>query len=341
MAKPKFFKRARTFTAREVSQMFDGDLIGQPELVLEDLESLDKAGGNDLTFFSDQRLKETLAASKAGACLIKPEDKDLAPRYMTLILVSDPYRAYAKLSQLYYPMDKGDGKVSPDAFVASSAKIGENTTVMPTAYIGNYVSIGKNCLVEPGVVIKDDVIIGDNCIVRAGSSIECATIGNDVHIYPGCRIGQDGFGFAMGPKGHVKIMQLGTVVIEDDVEIGANVTIDRGTLGENTIIRTGVRIDNLVMVAHNVEVGAYSVLVSQVGIAGSTKLGKFVIAAGQAGIAGHVKIGDGAILGAQSGILSDIAPGVSVMGSPAQPKNEHLRQLITLRKMAKKTEGKK
>lgn len=336
MAKPPFFKKARTFKAREISQVFGADLIGQPELELTDINALDKADGNELTFFSDKRLKDQLSKSKAGACLIKSEDRELAPRYMTLIIVKDPYRAYAKVSGMFYPTDRGDGNVSPEAVVEKTAKIGENTTVMPMAYVGKYVRIGKNCLIEPGVVIKDHVTIGDNCIIRSNVSIECATIGNDVHIYAGTRIGQDGFGFAMGPEGHLKIMQLGTVIIEDDVEIGANVTVDRGTLGENTIIRKGVRIDNLVMVAHNVEIGENTILVSQVGIAGSTKLGRFVIAAGQAGLAGHIKIGDGAVLGPQSGIMSDIEAGANVMGSPAQPKMDHLRQIAVLKKLAKK-----
>ena len=335
MAKPPFFKKARTFKAREISSMFGADLIGQPELELLDIGSLDQANGNELSFFSDRKLKDKLAASKAGACLIKAEDRDLAPRYMTLIMVKDPYRAYAKLSAMFYPMDMGDKKISPQAIVDETAKIGEGTTIMPMAYIGKNVRIGKNCLIEPGVVIKDYVTIGDDCIIRSNVSIECATIGNKVHIYTGTRIGQDGFGFAMGQEGHLKIMQLGTVIIEDDVEIGANVTIDRGTLGENTIVRSGVRIDNLVMIAHNVEIGQGTVLVSQVGIAGSTKLGRFVIAAGQVGITGHINIGDGAILGAQSGIMSDVDQGAVVFGSPAQPKMEYLRQVATLKKLSK------
>jgi UDP-3-O-[3-hydroxymyristoyl] glucosamine N-acyltransferase len=225
--------------------------------------------------------------------------------------------------------------IAPTAWIDATAALGEGCRVEPGAVIGAGARIGARCHVGPGVAIGGGVVLGDDCIVGANASVSHAVVGNRVMLYPGVRIGQDGFGFAMGPQGHVKVPQLGRVIIGDDVEIGANSTIDRGA-GPDTVIGEGCMIDNLVQIGHNVQLGRGCVIVAQVGISGSTRLGDFVAVGGQVGIAGHLKIGSGVRIAAQSGVMRDIGAGETVGGSPAQPMAEWLRQSAMLSKMARR-----
>ena len=225
--------------------------------------------------------------------------------------------------------------VAPGAVIDPTARLGEGTAVEANAVIGPGVEIGKRCLIGANSVIAAGSVLGDEVRVGANVSISHALIGSRVRLYPGARIGQDGFGFALDPKAFVKVPQLGRVIIGDDVEIGANTTIDRGAV-RDTIIGSGTMIDNLVQIGHNVQIGRGCVLVAQVGISGSTRLGDHVMLAGQVGLAGHLVIGSGARIGAQAGVMRDVAPGETVMGSPASPAKEFFRQIAALQRLARR-----
>ena len=212
--------------------------------------------------------------------------------------------------------------------------LGPGCDIGPGAIIGPKVEIGARCLIGPNVVIGKGVVLGSDCRIASGASVTHTIMGNRVAIYPGARIGQDGFGYAFGPNGHVKVPQLGRVIIEDDVEIGANTTIDRGS-GPDTVIGKGTIIDNLVQIAHNVQIGPGCILVSQSGIAGSSKLEAGVIIAAQGGIAGHLTIGKGSRVSAQTGVMRDVPAGQDVCGSPAVPVRQFFRQVAWLEKMVR------
>jgi UDP-3-O-[3-hydroxymyristoyl] glucosamine N-acyltransferase len=260
---------------------------------------------------------------------------DKAPAGMALLLSPDPYRSYALVAAAFYPRAASVPDISPRSVVDLTAELAVGVQVDPGAVIGPAAEIGPRCLIGANAVIGAGVVLGEDCIIGAGASLSHCIVGNRVNIYPGARIGQDGFGFAMGPQGHLKVPQLGRVLIEDDVEIGANATIDRGA-GPDTIIGAGCKIDNLVQIGHNVQLGRGCVIVAQVGISGSTRLGDLVVAAGQAGLAGHLQIGAGARIAAQSGVMRDIEPGGTVGGSPAVPMTEWLRQSALLGQLARR-----
>jgi UDP-3-O-[3-hydroxymyristoyl] glucosamine N-acyltransferase len=258
-----------------------------------------------------------------------------APAGVALLLTEEPYRAYARIAQAFHPVIPPEPGISPAALVDPTARLGAGCRVEPGAVIGARAEIGARTSIGPNAVIGPGVVLGEDCIVGAAATISHSLIGRRVNIYPGARLGQDGFGFAMGPKGHLKVPQLGRVVVEDDVEIGANTTIDRGA-GPDTVIGAGTKIDNLVQIGHNVQVGPGCILVAQVGIAGSTRLGAFVAAGGQAGITGHLEIGAGARIAAQSGVMRDIEPGGTVAGAPALPFKEFFRQCAALGRLARR-----
>jgi UDP-3-O-[3-hydroxymyristoyl] glucosamine N-acyltransferase len=337
MADPRFFRRAGPFTLQQLAELTGAELSpgADPALLLNDVAALDAAGEGQVSFLDNKKYVEAFSRSRASACLVHPSMAPRAPAGMALLLSGDPYRAYAMVAQAFYPVPPVEASIAPNAYVDSSAKLSQPVQVDPGAYVGPNAEIGAGTRIGPNAVIGEGVVLGENCTIGANASVSHALVGNRVSIYAGVRIGQDGFGFAMGPKGHLKVPQLGRVVIEDDVEIGANATIDRGA-GPDTVIGAGSKIDNLVQIAHNVRLGRGCVIVSQVGISGSTKLGDFVVAAGQAGITGHLTIGSGAQIAAQSGVMRDIGPGEKVGGSPATPITEWLRQSALLAKMARK-----
>lgn len=300
---------------------------------------LNMAGPDDLSFFDNRKYRDMFLASEAGACFVRPEDSELAPMSMSVLIHENPYYAYAVAADALYPRPMVRNRISEQAYIHETAKIGSGCEIRPGVVIGRDVEIGARCLIEPNVVIGKGVVIGNDCRVGACTSISHAIIGNRVAIYPGARIGQDGFGYALSDRGHLKVPQLGRVMIEDDVEIGANSTIDRGA-GPDTVIGRGCIIDNLVQIAHNVVLGPGCVLISQSGVAGSSRLGCGVVVAAQGGVAGHLKVGDGAQIGAQSGVMRDIEAGTRVVGSPAQPVKQFFRQHAWLEKSAKEA-GKK
>ncbi|MEW5726381.1 MAG: UDP-3-O-(3-hydroxymyristoyl)glucosamine N-acyltransferase [Pseudomonadota bacterium] len=337
MADPRFFTVAGPFSLARLAEIASAEIApgADPTTEFSDVAPLEVAGPGMVSFLDNRKYAAQFADSKAGACVVHPDMADKAPAGMALLLSADPYRAYARIAQAFYPARPPEAWVAPTAWVDPAAKVGEGCRIEPGACIGAGAEIGQRCRIGANAVIGDGVVIGDDCIIGSNATVQFAMIGNRVNIYPGARIGQDGFGFAMGPQGHLKVPQLGRVVIGDDVEVGANTTIDRGA-GPDTVIGAGSMIDNLVQIGHNVQLGRGCVIVAQVGISGSTRLGDFVAAGGQAGITGHLKIGPGARIAAQSGVMRDIGPGETVGGAPAVPMTEWLRQCAALGKLARK-----
>lgn len=300
-----------------------------------DVAPLEEAGPDHVSFLDNRKYVEAFKASGAGACVIHPDMVDQAPPGMRLLISRYPYKAYALVAQAFYPRPLVQADIAPTAVVDDSSVIGEGVRIEAGAVIGPRAEIGKGCLIGPNAVIGEAVTVGEDSIVGANATLSHCLVGARVHIYPGACIGQRGFGFAIDPAGHVKVPQLGRVIIEDDVEVGANTTIDRGT-GPDTVIGAGCMIDNLVQIGHNVRLGKGCVIAAQVGMSGSSELGDLVIMGGQGGIAGHLKIGSGAQVAAQSGILKDIEPGDKVMGTPAKPLRQFFREIAILGKLATK-----
>jgi UDP-3-O-[3-hydroxymyristoyl] glucosamine N-acyltransferase len=337
MADPRFYTVAGPFTVAEIAARTGAAIAGAAEAgrLLADVAPLDVAGPDHLTFLDNPKYVNALGRTRAGAALIHPNRAAAAPAGLTLLLTPAPYRAYALAAQAFYPVLPPEPGIAPGAVIDPTARLGPGCAIEPNAVIGALVEIGRACLIGANAVIGRGCIIGDDSRIGANASLSHCILGRRVLIYPGVRIGQDGFGFAPDPTGHVKVPQLGRVLIEDDVEIGANSTIDRGA-GPDTIIGAGTMIDNLVQIGHNVRVGRGCVLVAQMGISGSTRLGDYVMVGGQSGIIGHLTIGNGARIAGQSGVTRDVAPGETVMGSPAVPIRDHHRQVMLLRRLAAK-----
>ncbi|MGD1935073.1 MAG: UDP-3-O-(3-hydroxymyristoyl)glucosamine N-acyltransferase [Candidatus Phaeomarinobacter sp.] len=342
MADPRFFTKAGPFSLEHIAQKIGAKVEhsdGSREI--SDVAPLDSATAADISFFDNPRYKDALEATKAGAVIIASASVDLAPEGVTLLVTDAPYPAYASTALLFYPhASHGTAEVSPAAHVDPSARLGADVDIAPGAVVGANVEIGQGSSIGANTVIGRGVQIGRECAIAANVTLSHALVGDRVIIHPGARIGQDGFGFAMGPNGHQKIPQLGRVIIQDDVDIGSNTTIDRGA-GPDTVIGEGSKIDNQVQLAHNVSVGQGCVIVSQVGISGSAKLGNYVVAGGQVGIAGHLEIGDGAMLAARTGVPSDLEGGQQYGGTPARPMSQWRRELAAVAILAKRKKKKK
>lgn len=340
MVDRRFFNNHGPFRAGDLAAL-TGATLHNPEhatRLLGDVAPLDRATPSDASFFDNSKYIEQFSKSEAGACFLRAKFAEQAPAGMAVLITEDPYRCYALAAQKFYPTPKPATHIAPSALVDSSATIGADVAIGPGAVIGANVTIGDRCAIGANAVIGDSVVIGHDTYIGAVSTISHALIGNHVIIHRGVHIGQDGFGFAMGREGHVKVPQLGRVVVEDHVEIGSNTTIDRGT-GPDTLIGEGAKIDNLVMIGHNVQIGRRAVIVAQTGISGSTRIGDGAVLAGQSGIAGHLKIGAGAKLAAKSGVMNDIPAGASFGGYPAMPINDWHRQTIALMRLIKPKRG--
>jgi len=336
MPDPRFFTAAGPLPLKNLVLLTGAKLRVQADAMrlVSGVAPLQDAGPDDLSFFDNRRYRQQFVSSLAGACFARPEDAELAPASMAILVHDEPYYAYAVAADALFPRPVVKNKISDHAVIHETAKIGSGCEIHPGVVVGPDAEIGARCHIEANAVIGRGVKIGNDCRIGACASLSHCIIGNRVSIYTGARIGQDGFGFAMSPGGHMKVPQLGRVLIEDDVEIGANSTIDRGA-GPDTVVGRGCIIDNLVQIAHNVQLGPGCVLVSQSGVAGSSKLGKGVVIAAQGGIAGHLSIGDGARVGAQCGVMRDIEAKADVVGSPAQPVRQFFRQHAWVEKMAK------
>ena len=343
MVDPRFFHKAKeSLTLAEICEVSGARLADEHKsgLLMTSLAPLDKADADDVSFLDNKKYLEQFSDTTAGACFVREEFADQAPEGTVCLISEHPYMAYALTAQAFYPQALSDGKISDAAFVDATAKLGQNVTVEHGAVIKANAEIGDNTIIAANTVIGEGVVIGTNCRIAENGVITHCIVGNHVSIAPGVKIGQPGFGFAMSEKGFVSVPQLGRVVLEDHVDIGANTTIDRGAISD-TVIRQGTRIDNLVQLGHNVETGQMCVIVAQTGIAGSTKLGDFVMTGGQAGLAGHLKIGSGVKIAAQSGIMRDIPEAGEYMGTPALPMKQFMRQVATLNKMSRRSSKKK
>ncbi len=336
MADQRFHSRSEPKRLADIAALCGGSLAdgADGDLVISDLAPLDQAGAGILSFLDNPRYKEAFAVTKASACIIAPALAELAPKGCHLILSKNPYKAYARVAQAFYPDTRPPAKISDKAFIGHDVVIGDGCVIEAGAVIGEGAVIGAGTWIEANAAVGRNVVIGDNSRVGPNASISHAIIGSGVRIYPGARIGQDGFGFAIDPAGHVKVPQLGRVLIGDHVEIGANTCVDRGA-GPDTIIGDGTWIDNLVQIGHNVKIGRGCILIAQCGIAGSTVLEDYAVLAAQSGVAGHLTIGTGARIGAQSGVMKNVPPGEEHFGIPSQPVKQAMRQIATLKRLTK------
>lgn len=342
MVDRRFFTNHGPFTASELAIATGAVLLpAQSQLAsrsFAEVAPLDRAGASDVSFFDNSKYIEQFTGSNAGACFLRSKYVEQAPASMLVLVTEDPYRCYAIAAQLFYPSVKSNGHIAPTAVIDPSASLGEDVAVGPGAVIGAHAVIGNRVCIGANTVIGDGVTIGDDTHIGAVTTLTHTVVGKRVIIHRGVHIGQDGFGFALGREGHIKVPQLGRVVIDDDVEIGSGTTIDRGT-GPDTIIGEGAKIDNLVQIGHNVQIGRRAVVVAQCGISGSTRVGDGAVLAGQVGLAGHIKIGAGSKIAAKSGVMTDIPSGSSYGGYPAVPVNDWHRQTIALSRLIKPKRG--
>jgi UDP-3-O-[3-hydroxymyristoyl] glucosamine N-acyltransferase len=312
-----------TFTLAELAARVGGSVEGDGALRVEGIAPLEDAGPSEISFFANKKYRKAFEASRAGAVIVEPDEK--VPAGRTVLRAAPAYLAFAKISTAFHPPREPLPEIAPEAVVHPTAQVHPSAQVMPLATVGARAQVGPRTIVFPGVQLGEDARIGADCLLYANVVVrERCRVGDRVILQPGCVIGSDGFGFALdlqgeghGPR-HYKVPQAGIVVVEDDVEIGANTCVDRATLGVTRIGR-GAKIDNLVQIAHNVEVGPLSIIASQVGISGSTKLGMGVVCWGQAGLVGHITVGDRATILAQAGVGGDVEPGARVAGSPSTP----------------------
>jgi UDP-3-O-[3-hydroxymyristoyl] glucosamine N-acyltransferase len=307
---------------KELAEIIGGKIIGNEDIEISGVAGIDIAGPGDITYLADPKKLQDIAGLKASALIV---NKKMDGPPVTMLLVDNPQYAFAKSLEVFYRKPVEPAGISEHAVIGINPDIGANVSIYPFASIGKNVTLGAGVSIFSGVYVGDGVSIGANSVLHPNVTIlENITIGSNVVIHSGTVIGSDGFGYVLEKGKHYKIPQVGGVIIEDDVEIGANTVIDRATVG-NTIIGNGTKIDNLVQIAHNVKIGENCIIVSQVGISGSVEIGNGVILAGQVGVRDHISIGDSAIVGAQSGIGNNIPGGQVYSGSPAIPHTKWLR----------------
>ena len=305
------------------------------DLLLVGVAPLQTAGPSEVSFLDNRRYASALDKTLAGAVIVHPDMAARVPTATVAIVTTEPYAGWARVAALFHPAPPVSPGIHPSAIVAEDALVDPSSEIGPLSVIEAGVEIGPGCRIGACAVIGGGVVLGRDCRIGSHVSLSYSLLGARVYVYPGARIGQEGFGFASVQGGFLSIPQLGRVILGDDVEVGANTTIDRGS-SRDTVIGAGSRLDNLVQIGHNVILGRCCVIVAQVGISGSTVLEDFVRVGGQAAMAGHLRISQGAEIGAQAGVISDLAPGASVLGSPAQPKQDFFRQITTLKKIAKR-----
>ena len=334
-AKPgdaRFFRRTGPHSLGEIAALL-GTQTAAPARLIHGVAPLQSAGPEDVSFLDNRRYADLLPATKAGAVILHPDYAAKVPEGCEALVTPEPYAGWAKVSALFYPFPEAvpgrhpSAIIDPTAIVDPTAEIGPGAVIAAGAEIGARTSIGALAYIGPGV------IVGPDCRIHPQVTLSHAVLGARVVIYPGARIGQDGFGFAISKTGFTPVPQLGRVLIGDGAEIGANTTIDRGS-AQDTVIGPMVHIDNLVQLGHNVHIGAGAVIVAQAGVSGSTHIGPGAMIAAQAGLTGHLNIGAGARIGAQSGVMQDVPAGEEVLGAPAQNAKAFFREVLTLRKLA-------
>jgi UDP-3-O-[3-hydroxymyristoyl] glucosamine N-acyltransferase len=353
---PVFFKKAGPLSLQDVLALTQAQLPEgmTPEdanapaflstdddgaLHFTDIAPLDQAQKGDIAFLDNKKYLSQLDQTAASAVLINPRYSKKLPAHIIPLLCNDPYRAYANLAEAFYPDARYPQSTMaqtghhPQAHIHDSAILEEGVIVEAGAVIGAHAWIGEGSVISAGATIGANVTIGRHCQIGARVSVMCAMIGNHVVLHPGCTIGQDGFGFAMGPQGHKRIPQVGRVIIQDHVDIGANSCIDRGA-NRDTIIGEGTKIDNLVQIGHNVVIGRHCVIAGQTGVSGSVIMEDFVVLGGQVGVVGHIRIGQGAQIAGSSNVGSDVPAGVRWGGTPAKPVREWMREATALKNLA-------
>jgi UDP-3-O-[3-hydroxymyristoyl] glucosamine N-acyltransferase len=315
---------------KEIAEWVDGIVVGDGRIEISGVAAIEEAQVGEITFIANPKYLPNLSKTNASAVIVS---KEVTQADKPLLCVTNPYLAFAKILTLFSQKPYQPKGIDPSAWISPTTRLGKDLTVYPFVYIGDRCSIGDRVTLYPGVSVGEDAFIGEDSILYPHVSVYSATIiGKRVILHSGVVVGSDGFGYVKEGKRNVKIPQVGIVEIEDDVEIGANTTIDRAALGK-TIIRKGVKIDNLVQVAHSVVIGEDSILCAQVGISGSTKIGSNVTLAGQVGVVDHVEIGDNVIIGAQSGVTHNLPGNQGYVGSPALPHREFLRAITTFPKL--------
>ncbi|WP_337385069.1 UDP-3-O-(3-hydroxymyristoyl)glucosamine N-acyltransferase [Prevotella sp.] len=321
------------FTAEQIANVIGGRVEGNKDAKVHTFAKIEEGTEGAISFLSNPKYTHYLYNTKSSIVIVN-EDVELEKDVdATLIRVPNAYESIAKLLQIYEASKPKKTGVAPQAYIAPSAKLGNNCYVGPFAYVGEGAEIGDGCQIHPHAVVGDNVKVGSNCIFYPNTTIyQGCKIGNNVTIHAGSVIGADGFGFAPGADGYDKIPQIGIVVIEDNVEIGANTCVDRSTMGA-TVIHKGVKLDNLVQVAHNVEIGENTVMSAQVGIAGSTKVGSWCMFGGQVGLAGHITIGDKTFLGAQSGVPGSLKGGEELIGTPPMNPRQYFKSQAIFRRL--------
>jgi UDP-3-O-[3-hydroxymyristoyl] glucosamine N-acyltransferase len=322
------------FKLKEIVEITGGEVIGDDAVEIESVARIEEAREGQIAFLANLKYSKYLSQTGASAIIVPKDVSEVKNK--SLLCVEDPYYAFLQVLNIFHPpksfIEKG---IHASAVIDSSAELSEDLSIGPFVYIGKGCRIGKRSVLMPGVVMYDDVVIGEDCLIHANVCLrEKVRIGDRVILHNGVVVGGDGFGFAPKDGKYHKIPQVGTVVIENDVEIGANTTIDRATLGE-TRIYAGAKLDNLIQVGHNCTVGENTVIAAQTGLSGSTHIGKGVRVGGQAGFAGHLTVGDGAAVGAQSGVSKSVPPGQMVFGYPARPHMEAMRIDGALRRLPK------
>jgi UDP-3-O-[3-hydroxymyristoyl] glucosamine N-acyltransferase len=341
MNEPVFFRPRGAITLGEIVTLTGAEPAGTIdfERTFESVKPLDLAGPRDVSFLDSRRFLSAFRATAAGACFLKREQAEEGRDGMVRLVTPDPYRAYVLLARTMFeevlrPRSAfGARGVDAGASVHPDARLEDGVIADPGAVIGADAEVGTGTVIGANAVIGAGVRIGRECSVGPGASVLNALVGDRVTIHPGARIGQDGFGFIPGERGLIKVPQLGRVIIQDDVEIGAGTTIDRGA-GRDTMIGEGTKIDNLVQIAHNVTIGRHCVIVSMVGISGSVTIGDRVMMGGQSGVSEHVTIGDAARIAAGAGIIKDVPPGAAMLGQPARPMREALKAMAVLNRLA-------
>ncbi|WP_081210891.1 UDP-3-O-(3-hydroxymyristoyl)glucosamine N-acyltransferase [Salegentibacter sediminis] len=324
------------FTASQIAEILEGKIVGDPEAEVSELAKIEEGTKGALTFLSNPKYNSYIYTTKASITIVNEDFKPEQPIDTTLIKVKDAYKAFSKLLEYYNQVKLNKSGIEQPSFISEEVEYGDDIYLGAFSYVGKKVKIGNNVKIYPNVYLGDNVKIGDNVILFSGVKIysDCI-VGSNCVIHSGVIVGADGFGFSPEEDGkYAKVPQIGNVIIEDDVEIGAGTTIDRATLG-STIIRKGVKLDNQIQIAHNVEIGEHTAIAAQTGIAGSTKIGKNCLIGGQVGIAGHLYIGDRVRIQAQSGIGRNVKDGEALQGSPAIGYSDYNKSYIHFKNLPK------
>ncbi|MBN8891341.1 MAG: UDP-3-O-(3-hydroxymyristoyl)glucosamine N-acyltransferase [Rhodospirillales bacterium 70-18] len=331
---PRFFTRSGPHRLQDVAAAAGGTVTeAAAGRLMVGVAPLQSAGPDQVSFLDNRRYAPLLAQSRAGAVILHVAMAERVPAGCVAIVTPEPYIGWARVAGLFHPPAPARPGIHRLACVDPEARIDSSAEIGPFAVVEAGAEIGPRCRIGPGAVIGAGVVLGPDCRVGAHAALSHTLAGARVYIYPGARIGQDGFGFATTATGFLTVPQLGRVILGDDVEVGANSTIDRGS-AQDTVLGAGTRLDNLVQIGHNVRTGRCCVVVGQAGVAGSTVLEDFVTLAGQAGIAGHLHLGRGARIGAQAGVMADVPAGVDYLGSPAVPARDFFRQVAALRRLS-------